>query len=1356
LAFTDAFLDRRFRPADSDPIDPPPPPPPDTSFAPAPSPLSARPVYLNPNVIPNWPAEYPLGFRDQLPSLAGYVHYQDTDVPGSPGGYYVTSERHRYDVHVAGHVARGLSIASMDSLGSQAQVEYDVHDVFPVQTTDAAGLTTTATHDYRALQPRELTDSNGTVRSVEFSPAGLVTAQFARGADGTGDRDVPSVWMSYDLLAFVERGQPASVRTVRRINHDTATDVPAERRDDIIVSVAYSDGLGRTLQIRAQAEDILFGDPTFGGGVIPADQLAPVGDTVGRNRGPADPDNVIVSGAQIYDNKGRVVHKYEPYFATGFDYAAPIAERLGVRTTMFYDPRGKVIRTVRPDGGEERIVPGVPTNLTDPDVFVPTPWESYLYDANDNAGRTHGATATAFQTHWNTPTSHEIDALGRTVVTVARNGTTAADQIITRARYDILGNLVGITDARGRESFRYQFDLAKRRWRMESIDAGRRDTVFDALGHEVESRDSKGAATFAVFDILHRPSRTWASDDAAGTVTLRQLIEYGDGGSAQQPPADRDAARARHLLGRMRRHHDEAGLVTVVTADFKGNVRESRRQVIADAPILATYQAAVGHGWQVTPFQVDWTPAPGQTQDDRDLELLEPAGYTTNADYDALNRLTRHVFPSSVDGQRHELRPTYNRAGELDQVRLDDTVFVQRIGYDAKGQRALIAYGNGVMTRYAYDPHTFRLIRLRTEPYTLINRLTYRPAKAVMQDLGYAYDLVGNIRTIRDRAPGSGILNNPAAANVADPVLRKLIASGNALDRRFDYDPVYRLVSATGREHPTAAGDPWTDNPRGTDITQAQAYAQTYRYDAVGSMLELIQSGKGAFSRTFTVAPDSNRLQRLTVGATSYGYAYDANSNLVVETTSRHFQWNHADRLKAFASQTAGAEPSVHAQYLYDTAGQRVKKLVRRQGGAVEATHYLDGVFEHHRWSGGANNHLHVMDGKQRIALIRVGAARPDDTGPATAFHLADHLGSSAIVVDGTGAVTNTEEFTPYGETSFGSYTRKRYRFTGKERDEESGLGYHGARYYAPWLARWCAADPLILDHDAFAPTAGRPLNPYGYCNSSPLGAIDPDGRDVHILVDSSGRDIDYAAVATRKFEIENSPSFDPTKDAVYPLQVLDLGTLKDQIAAVRADAAKRGFGETVEFSVWGHAGSDGPVGAKPNSGPDPVDKNQMTIQGWNKIDFGWRKDTSFAAFYGCSADTFAEKFFNAQKAKGLGKAGYFDTSSYPSLHPTNYVRDRNGWGVDAIAEDIRKGKRTVSQNLGIWYIGIEKWDHRINTLTGSDVNERPMRWVRPSQWWVPPPPQQAPVPAPRPAPAPVPPQPAPKPVPLPSGGVLI
>jgi len=103
---------------------------------------------------------------------------------------------------------------------------------------------------------------------------------------------------------------------------------------------------------------------------------------------------------------------------------------------------------------------------------------------------------------------------------------------------------------------------------------------------------------------------------------------------------------------------------------------------------------------------------------------------------------------------------------------------------------------------------------------------------------------------------------------------------------------------------------------------------------------------------------------------------------------------------------------------------------------------------------------VHVMDDKQRVALVRLGTAHPEDKGPAVQFHLGDHLGSSNVVVDANGSLTNREEFTPYGEASFGSFARKRYRYTGMERDEESGLSYHHARYYSDCLMRWMTVDP--------------------------------------------------------------------------------------------------------------------------------------------------------------------------------------------------------------------------------------------------------------------------------------------------------
>jgi RHS repeat-associated protein len=758
----------------------------------------------------------------------------------------------------------------------------------------------------------------------------------------------------------------------------------------------------------------------------------------------------------------------------------------GQKATMFYDPRGQVIRTVNPDGSQQRVIYGVPADLTTPDVFAPTPWEAYTYDANDLAPLSTSPDDTSLserapQTHHYTPASIEIDALGRTVNSVERNGIDPITEwYATRSTYDIRGNVLTVTDALGREAFRYFYDLANRPLRTENIDAGVRRIVLDALGNEIERRDSKGALLLRAYDVLNRPIRLWARDGLGQTMTLREQIEYGDGGTPEQPEPERAAHRSLNRLGKLYRHYDEAGLLAFPAYDFKGNVLEKTRQVIGDESILAIFDSPPAD-WQISAFRVNWQPD-GTTLEDHAATLLDPTLYETSFTYDALNRMRLMRYPQNVDGGRKELRPAYNRAGALESVALDGATYVERIAYNAKGQRLFIAYGNGVMTRYAYDPHTFRLTRLCTERFSNPEELTYRPNGGLLQDFAYEYDLVGNITDIHDRTPESGIPNS--------------LFGVDALDRTFDYDPLYRLRSATGREHALGPPDPpWIDTIKTQDANLTRGYTQTYQYDRVGNITEMQhQASEGNYIRTFAIVPNRNQLATLSIGQTTYGYTYDTNGNLIRETTSRHFEWDHNDHMRVFRNQTNGSAPTVHAHYLYDAAGQRVKKLVRKQNGhPVEVTTYIDGVFEHH-WVTQAgvtreNNSLHVMDDKQRIALVRVGVPFADDSTLAVKYHLGDHLGSSTIVIGGDIAAANDfinrEEFLPYGETSFGSFARKRFRFTGKDRDEESGLNYHGARQYAPWLGRWANCDPAGM--------AGG-ISGYVFVRGNPVAFVDPGG----------------------------------------------------------------------------------------------------------------------------------------------------------------------------------------------------------------------------------------------------------------------
>jgi RHS repeat-associated protein len=1104
------------------------------------------PIYLS-EETPDWTnLEYPDGFQE-LTARAGYCYRLGVD--GVAEGYFVATEQRQYDFQLSGQ-GRGLVAATRDPLGHETTITYDrPYQLLPEQVKDPVGLTTTAEYNYRVLQPNRVTDPNGNVTEFKFSPLGLLTVTWVKGkTDQEGDKTRPSTLLDYDFLAFdrspSDQREPIYVRTLRHIHHDSETDIPQVKRDEIIESRDYSDGFGRLLQTRTQGEEDRFGDVdpsghvVFGGGeaVLPADQAqGPGGDVIGvRNQNPAHP-NVVVSGWQTYDNKGQVVEKYEPFFSTGWDYAQPQEGEKGRKVMMFYDSRGQVIRTVNPDGSEQRVIYGVPDDLAQPEQFTPTPWEAYTYDANDLAPKSIHTQPDGTEVnlghrapveHHFTPSSIVIDGLGRTVEAVERNGPNSyTDWYHTRSTYDIRGNLLTVTDALGRQAFQYVYDLANNPLRVDSIDAGVRRTVLDAAGNEIERRDSKGALILQAYDGLNRPTDLWARDRSGQDLTRREHLIYGDSPEANLTPAQ---AKTANLRGKLYQHYDEAGRLTFEAYDFKGNVLEKVRRVISDDELTRGLPSPTDPApdWTNRTYRVDWQ-VPADTQ--ANGAKLNATEFRTSATYDALSRVKEMQYPRNVPvppnlvGHRPVLKPKYNRAGALEAVILDDQTYVERIAYNAKGQRVLIAYGNGVMTRYAYDPETVRLVRLETNRFEHPGNdpLIYRHHGAAIQDFGYDYDLAGNILRVRDRMPGSGVHDLPLGPD--------------ALNRDFTYDPLYRLISATGREcEQMPQPRPWEDvaaqwqqsgicgagsaNQHNAPNLTSE-YTEEYAYDPAGNMVEMRHwTGHGAWKRQFGMGklppvdwdaawrnhvngqwddPPGNQLTHVVDSrvngsqpmAVNQTHFFDANGNLTRENQARHFEWDHSDRLRSFRTQ-AGAEPSEYAVYLYDASGQRVKKLVRKGANRYEVTVYVDGVFEYHSWPENGttkqNNRLHVMDDQSRIALVRVGDVHKDDQGPAVQVHLGDHLGSSNVVIDEAGGLINREEFTPYGETSFGSFGKKRYRFTGKERDEESNLLYFGARYYSAYFTRWINTDSAKLRDG---------LNQYFYTNNNSVLFTDEAGQ---------------------------------------------------------------------------------------------------------------------------------------------------------------------------------------------------------------------------------------------------------------------
>ena len=117
--------------------------------------------------------------------------------------------------------------------------------------------------------------------------------------------------------------------------------------------------------------------------------------------------------------------------------------------------------------------------------------------------------------HHYTPASVIWTAWAASLCAVARNGQPSdGDRHITRSAYDIRGNLLTVTDALGRVAFRYHYDLLDRPMTTDSIDAGLRTSVLDALGNLLEYRDGKGSLVLRTYDVVSRPKELWARDDA--------------------------------------------------------------------------------------------------------------------------------------------------------------------------------------------------------------------------------------------------------------------------------------------------------------------------------------------------------------------------------------------------------------------------------------------------------------------------------------------------------------------------------------------------------------------------------------------------------------------------------------------------------------------------------------------------------------------------------------------------------------------------------------------------------------------------------------------------------------------------
>jgi len=200
-----------------------------------------------------------------------------------------------------------------------------------------------------------------------------------------------------------------------------------------------------------------------------------------------------------------------------------------------------------------------------------------------------------------------------------------------------------------------------------------------------------------------------------------------------------------------------------------------------------------------------------------------------------------------------------------------------------------------------------------------------------------------------------------------------------------------------------------------------------------------------------------------------------------------NMHWDYKDQLRQTDLGGGGT-----AFYIYDASGQRVRKVWEKAPGLVEERIYLGGfeIFRRHNGPIGANTAtleretLHVMDDKQRIALVETRTQGNDPAPPQLIrYQFGNHLGSASLELDDQAQIISYEEYAPFGSSTYQAVrnqteTAKRYRYTGKERDEENGFYYYGFRYYSHCLGRWVSCDPLFK-------TSNSALYTFTTCNPS-------------------------------------------------------------------------------------------------------------------------------------------------------------------------------------------------------------------------------------------------------------------------------
>jgi len=482
-----------------------------------------------------------------------------------------------------------------------------------------------------------------------------------------------------------------------------------------------------------------------------------------------------------------------------------------------------------------------------------------------------------------------------------------------------------------------------------------------------------------------------------------------------------------------------------------------------------TYDSATGaaKGQLVSVSNVGTAPNPGSVTTFNNFDALgRPAtstqttgayAYTFNYTYNLAGSILTEQLPSG-----RVLTSTYDTLNRPTSISAGSKTYVSNVGYWPHGAVYSYQRNNGLSYGATYNS--------RLQPTELDEALGTNPTNSTFLLVscpswglgsGPATGPYGACPLSTFSSQNNGNLQSVIASTAANTPTPFSSTTPPPITQTFSYDGLNRIKTAT-------------DNGSGTTLER------DFSYDAFGNMwvtrndanllptsVMPVPTAQGAYN-----SPSNNNLPNNNQFVTGKTIAYDKSGN---QTTIGPYSLTYDAENRQYSESTSGSAP---ANYIYDGEGRRVEKQITNGAQTV-----------------------YVYDAAGNLSAEYTTGANL--SGCQTCYLSYDHLGSTRMVTNEMAQVIERHDYMPFGEEiTTGSSGRQspwgtatgivNQKFTGKERDSESGLDYFGARYYGSALGRFSSADEVFADQH---PADPQSWNMYGYVRNNPLRHIDPSGR---------------------------------------------------------------------------------------------------------------------------------------------------------------------------------------------------------------------------------------------------------------------